>query len=180
MHPICYRTTIYDHGTIHADSTSNMDIRDRFSRLKKRVERLGSKQKLGSAGADVDGESVSSDNPLPQPEPHVVVDDREGNKTDEGGQQAGTSDQPPQPDEPELLLANKGENDQRVGKACINERKVSPMDSHPHSDIEVGEGSGPHLGRNGDDGEEGGGIYPRSSSPLVLHSREPDGMLIPR
>jgi len=94
-----------------------MDIRDSFSRLKKRVKRLGRKQKLGRAGADIDGESVGSDNPLPQPQPHVVVDDREGNEADVGGQQAGTTDQPPQPDEAELSLAGRGENDQGVGEA---------------------------------------------------------------
>jgi len=157
-----------------------MDIGDSFSRLKKRVKHMGRKQKLGRAEADVDGESVGSDNRLPQPEPHVVANDGEGNGADEDGQQGGPMDQPPQPDEPKLSLANGGENDQGAGEADVDGRKVSPMYSHPHSDVEVGVGNGPRQGRNGDDGEEYGEIYPRSPSPLVLYSGEPDGMLIPQ
>jgi len=157
-----------------------MDIRSSFYRLKKRVKHLGGKQKLGGAGADVDGESVGSDNPLPQPEPYVVADDGEEDGTDEGGQQAGPMYQPPQSGEPKLLLANGGENDQEVGVVDIDGRKVSPMHSHPHSDIEVRVGSRPHLGRDGDDGEENVEVYPRASSPLVLYSGESDGVLTPQ
>jgi len=152
-----------------------MDIRSSFYRLKKRVKHLGGKQKLGGAGADVDGESVGSNNPLPQPEPYVVADDGEEDGTDEGGQQAGPMYQPPQAGEPKLSLANGGENDQGAGMVEIDGRKVGPTHPHPHSDIEVEVGSGPRQGQNGDDGE----VYPHSSSPLVLYSGEPDGMLIP-
>jgi len=155
-----------------------MDIRDSFSRLKKRVKRLGRKRKPGRVGGDIDGESVGSDNPLSQPQPHV--DDGEENRTDERGQQAGPMDQPSQPGGLGLLPANGSENDQGAGEADIDERKGSLMHSHPHSDIEAAVGSGPHRGRNGDDGEEDGEIYPRLPSPLVLYSGEPDGMLIPQ
>jgi len=154
-----------------------MDI---FNRLKKRVKHRGGKQKLGGAGVDVDGESVGSDNPLPQPEPYVVADDGEEDGTDEGGQQAGPMYRPPQAGEPKLSLANGGENDQGMGVVDIDGGKVSLMHSHPHSDIEVGVGSGPGRGRDGDDGEENGGVYPRSSSPLILYSGELDGMLRPQ
>ena len=148
-----------------------MDIRNPFSRLKKKVKRLGNKQKPGIAGADADGESAGPDNPLPRPEPHVV-----GNRADEGGEQAGPTDQPPQLDEPELLLANRGENDPGAGEADIDGRKASSMHLHPPSDAEVWAGSGPCQGGDEDE-EEDGQFYSRSSSPSVQHSGEPNGVL---
>jgi len=155
-----------------------MDIRNPFSRLKKKVKRLGTKQKPGRPGTDADGESARLDNLFPQLEPHVVANGGEGNGADEGGRQAGPTDQPPQLDEPELLLANRGKND-RVGETYIDGRKVSPMYSHLHLDVGIEVGSKPCQGGNRDDEEEGGQIYPHPPSPSVLHSGEPDGVLTP-
>jgi len=157
-----------------------MDTRNPFSRLKKKVKRLGNKLKPGRAGADTDGESAGSGNPLPQPELHVVANDGEGNGADEGGQQAGPTDQPRQLDEPELSLANEGENDQGVGEAYIDGGGVDPMYSHPHLDIEIEVGSKPCRGQHGDDKEGDGQIYPHSLHPSVPHGGEPDGVLTPQ
>jgi len=154
-----------------------MDIRNSFSRLKKKVKRLGNKQKPGIAGANADGESAGPDNPLPRPEPHVVANDGEGNRADKGGEQASSMDQPPQLDEPELLLANRGENDPGAGEADIDGRKASSMHLHPPSDAEVWAGSGPCQGGDEDDGEEDGQFHSRSSSPSVQHSGDPNGVL---
>ena len=178
--PICYRTAIYDRGTFHADPTPNMDTRNPFSRLKKKVKRLGNKQKQGRTGADFDRESVGPDNPLPQSEPHIVVDDRERNGTNKGVQQASTMDQPPQLYESEVFPADGGESDQGVGEADVGGRKVSPMYLHLHSDVEARVGSRPCQGWNGGAGEENGEVYCPSSSLLVLHSGDPNGMLIPQ
>jgi len=156
-----------------------MDIRNSFSRLKKKVKRLGNKQKPGGAGADNGGESTGPDNPLPQPEHHIMANDGEGDGADDGGQQAGPTDQPPQPDEPELLPANGGENDQGVGEAYTDGRKVSPICSHPHLDAEIEVGSKPHRGGNGHGGEEDRQVYPHPLPPSVQHSGEPDGVLMP-
>jgi len=156
-----------------------MDTRNPFSRLKKKVKRLGNKLKPGRAGADTDGESAGSGNPLPQSEPHVVTNDGEGNEADEDGQQAGPTDQPPQPDEPELSLANEGENDRGVGEAYIDEGGVGPMYPRPHLDVEIEVGSKPCRGQNGDDGEEDRQIYPHSLFPPVPHGGEPDGVSTP-
>jgi len=153
-----------------------MDIRDSFSRLKKKVKHLGSKQKPGKTGADVDGGSVDPDSPLLQPEPHVVVDDGEGNGADGNGKQTGPADRPPQPDEPELVSTNRSENDQEGAEAGINGRGVSTMYLHLHSDVEVGVGTGPSRDGNGADGEEGGQSHSRSFPPSISHDGEPDGV----
>ena len=149
-----------------------MDIRNSFSRLKKKVKHMGSKQKPGRTGADVDRESVDPGNPLPRSEPHVVADDGEGNGVDDDGQQVGPTDQPPQPDEPELVSANGGKIDQGEGEVDVDWRKVTPMYSQPHQDVEVGAGSGPCR-----EGEEDGKIYPCLSAPSIPHSGEHNGAL---
>jgi len=156
-----------------------MDIRNPFSKLKKKLKRLGNKLKQGRTGADTNGESAGSVNPLPQPEPHVVANDGEVNGADEGGQQAGPTDQPPQLDEPELSLANEGENDQGVGEAYIDGGGVDPMYSHPHSDVGIEVGSKPCRGQNGDDEEEDRQICPHPLFPPVPHGGEPDGVSTP-
>jgi len=156
-----------------------MDIRNPFSRLKKKVKRLGNKQKPGRPGGVADGESAGPDNLFPQPEPHVVANGGEGNGADEGGQQAGPTDQPLQPDEPELLPADGGENERGAGEAYTDGRKVSPVYSHPHLDVGIEVGSKPRRGGSGDDREESGQVYPHPPSPSVLHGGEPDGVLTP-
>ena len=153
-----------------------MDIRNSFSRLKKKVKHLGSKQKLGRTGVNVDGESVDPDDLLPQPDHHVAAGDGEWSGADEDGRQASSMDQPPQLDEPEALLANRGEHDQLGGgEAEIDGRKIRPMYSRSHSDIGVGAGSGPYRDGNGTGGEDDGEFYSCSSTPSISHGGEPDG-----
>jgi len=170
-HAHCHRTTIYDRGTIRANPTRTMDIRNSFSKLKKKVKHLGSKQKPGKTGADVDPE-----NPLPQPESHVVADDGEGNGADGDGQLTGPIDQPPQSDKPELVPANGSENDKGGGEADIDGRRVNSMYSHLHSDVEVGAGIVPCRDGNEADGEEGGQSNSHSSPPSISRGGEPDGV----
>jgi len=145
---------------------------------KKKVKHLGSKHKPDGTGSDVEGEITNTTSPSPQPGPYVVADDGGGNGVDADGQKAGSTDQPPQPDELEPMPANRGEIDQGGGEADVGGRKVGPMYSHPHPDIEVGVGSGPGREGVGVDGEEGGQIYSRSSAPSIPHSGEPDGALM--
>jgi len=176
--PICYRTTIYNRSTIRADPTPDMDTRNSFSRLKKKVKRLGSKLKPGRTGADIDEENTNPTNPPPQPGLHVVADDEDGSETDADGQQAGSTDQPPQPDEPEPVPANGDENDQGGGEADVDGRKVGPMDLRSHPDVEVGAGSQPGQEGNGGEVEGGGQIHSHSPTPSIPHTGEPDGALM--
>jgi len=156
-----------------------MDIQNSFSRLKKKVSKhLGSKRKPGKTGADFDGESANPTDPPPRPGSYVVADDGSGNGAGAGGQQTGLIGQPPQPDEPEPMPANRGENDQRGGQADIDGREVSQTHSRPHPDVEVGAGSGPGREGNGADREEDGHFYPRLPTRSILHRGEPDGALM--
>jgi len=153
-----------------------MDTRNPFSRLKKKVKRLGTKQKLGRTGVNVVGESVDPDDLLPLPDHHVAGDEGEPSRANEDEQQASSMDQPPQLDEPEALLASRGEHDQLGGgEGDIDGRRVGPVYSRSHSDIGVGAGSGPCRDGNGTDGENGGQIYSCSSAPSISHGGEPDG-----
>jgi len=174
-----YPTAIYHYRTVHADPTLDMDVQNSLSRFKKKVKRLGSKQKLGRTGANIDGESANPTNPPPRPGHDAVLDSGGGNTAEVGGQQASSTDHPPQPDDPELVPANRGENNQGGGGADTNGRKISLMYLPPHSDIEpeVGAGSEPCRDGNRADGEEDEQFYSRSSTPSVPHSQESNGML---
>ena len=129
-----------------------MGVRDSVSRLTKKVRRLGSKHKPGRAGADSDGGSVDPVDPLLRPEPQVVAGDGGGNISEAGGRQAYSTDQPLQPNEPELVPAGRSEDGQGEREAGIDEGGVGQRHSHIHSDVEVGVGSGP--GREGSEGPD--------------------------
>ena len=143
----------------------------------KKVQHLGTNQKPERTGTNVDGESVELDDPLPQPESHVVANDGEWNETNEDGQQARPTDQLPQPGEPELVLTNRSGNEQGGGEADIDGRKASPIRSRPHSDIEVGAGSGPCRDGNGADGEEDTQVHSHSSPLSTPHGGKHNGAL---
>jgi len=158
-----------------------MDIRNSFSRLKKKVKHLGSKQKPGRTGADVDEESANPMNPPQRPGPYVVAGGGGGNGADADGQQASSTDQPPQPYDQELVPANEGENDKGGGEVDIDGRKFSQVYSRPHSDVEAAVdsevGSEPCRDGYGADGEEGRQFYSCLSTHSIPHSGEPDGAL---
>ena len=153
-----------------------MDLRDSFSKLRKKIKHLGRKHKPDRTGVDADGESVKSANPLPRPEPHAEADDRKGNKADTDGWPAHSQDRHPQPDEPERVPASGTEYAQQGGEAGVDGRKLGLTDLHPSPDIEGWMGSGPS--REGDvaDGREGEQVYSRSSTPSNPHGGEPDGV----
>jgi len=152
-----------------------MDIRDSFSRLKRRVKHIGGKRKPDRIGSDIDGESVSATNPLPRPEPHVVAGCGEEDGADTTGWQACSTGQPPQSDEPELVPASGNEND-RGGDAGVDGEKVSPGYSHPRPDVEVRAGGGPDLGGNEAEGEGYRELYSCSFIPSTPCSEELDGV----
>ena len=160
------------HKHLHRYDTG-MDIRNSFSRLKKKVKRLGNKHKPDRTGSDIDGESVGAATPLPRPEPHIAMDDSEGNGTDTGGLEVCSTDQPRQPDEREPVPVSRSEND-RGGEVDVDGGEISLVYSYPHPDVDVGAGSGPGRKGSGAEGEEDGQFYHRSSAPPTPHSREPD------
>ena len=139
-----------------------MDIRDSFSRLKKKLKLplAGSRHKPGRAGAGCDGDPTNS---LPRPKPHVVDHDRE---------EARSTDRLSQPNELEPVPAHGSEN----GRGEREGRGVSQKDSHPRPNVEAGAGSG--HGREGDDdsGEEVERVYPSLPAPSIPYDGEIDGM----
>ena len=153
-----------------------MDVRNSFSRLKKKVKRIGGKRKPDRTEAGVDGKSVDSANSLARPEHHVVAGDGEGNAANADGQHACSMDRPLQPGEPELEPASGVENGQGAGEADFDGGEVSTVYSHLHPDAEAGAGSGPSQGENGVDEAGDEQFYSCSSTPSTPRSGEPDGM----
>ena len=155
-----------------------MDIRDSFSRLKKKIKRpfTGRKRKPGKIGADAGGGRVDPADSLSQPEPHIIAggsNNREDNGADEGGLQARSTDQPPQPDESEPVPACGGENDQQRGEAEVDGGEAGKSHSHPQPDAEAMAEIGPS--REGNDAKEAKieGVTP---TPSILRNEKPDGM----
>ena len=144
-----------------------MDLRDSFSKLKKKFKhRLpGSGSKPETTHVDADGERVDpTSSPLPKPGPHAV-----GSGANEDGWQVhSTTDRPPQPDKPEPVPESGSEKDQGA-----DGREFSQRDSPLPSDAGVAVGGG--LGRRRDDagGEKVEGVSP-SPSTRILRGKKPD------
>ena len=64
----------------HLHRNTDMEFRDSFSRLKKKVKHrlTGNKPKLSETGTDVGGERVDSTSSRPRSEPHFVADGGSG------------------------------------------------------------------------------------------------------
>jgi len=151
-----------------------MDLRQSFSRLKKKVKLLGSKRKPGRTRLDANEEGVDSANPLPRPEPHIVAGDGEGSGVDVSGEGVCSTDRPPQSDGTEPVPAGGREGDQAGGGVDVGGEEVTQRCSPPHSDIQIVAESGP--GRAGGDAseEEEEQFHSCSSTPSTPRSREPD------
>ena len=157
-------------------SDVDMDIRDSFTKLKKKVKKvghLGSRRKPDRTGPDDDGEGIDLADPLPRPGTHVVTGDREGSESEAGGRQASSTEQPPQPDE--LVPVPASGSNYEQGEAVVDGNKASLMCLHPHQGVGIGAGSGPSQERDGAEGEEDEEFYSCSSNPSTPHSGEPDG-----
>ena len=150
-----------------------MSVRNSFSKLKKKVKRIGSKRKPDRIGADTTGESIDPGNPLLRPEPHFVAGDGGGDGVDTDGWQTHSTDQPSQPDEPRPVPAGGNGAGEGSGEASTYGRDINQMGSHPYPDVEVVAGSGPSQEGNPASGER---VYPRSSHPPIPCSGEPDSM----
>ena len=134
-----------------------MDIRDSFSRLKKKLKNRHKPRRTGV------GPGGGSTNSLPLSKPYIVDRDRE---------EIHSTDRPPQPDELEPLPAYGSANCQGKGE----EGGVSQDHSRPRPNIEVEAGSGRGREGNDDSGKKVGGVYPSPSTPSILRDGEPDGM----
>ena len=149
-----------------------MDIRDSFSRLKKKLKHPGSKRKPDRTGADSARESVDPAGLLSRPAPHVIADsghNQGDNGANAGEHQSRSTDPPPPPDVPERVPADESEGNQR------GEAKADGRYSHLRPDVEVAAGS--ESGREGDatDGEKIGQVYRSPPIPSIVHSGKPDG-----
>ena len=161
-----------------------MGIRDSFSRLKKKLKHplTGKKRKSDKTGADAGGEWVDSASSLSRLEPPVVAGGshaREDNGANADERQVSSTDQTPQPDEPESVPARGSKGDQEGGDVDFDRRELSQVHPHPHSDVEVEVGSGPNGEGDGVDGEKVEQVDPSPSAFPTSHDGESDGMRTP-
>ena len=148
-----------------------MDMREPFSKLKKKIKHrlTGSKHKPGGTQTDAGGKRVDATGSLPRPEPHVVVGgghDQEGSGANVVGGHVFSTNQPPQPDEPVPVPA-RGSEDQEEGDASVDEGKDSQ-----------GYLAGSGLRREGGGADEGKveQVHPPPSTPSLVPGGKPDGM----
>ena len=158
-----------------------MDIRDSFSRLKKKLKHptTGRKPEPGKTRADASGERVDSAGSLPRPEPHIVAGDsrsQEENDTSVDRQRLCSPDQHPQPDQPESVPTRGGEYDEEGGEADADRKEEDRTYSHSRSDVEavVGGGRGREGNHAGEESVER--AHPSPSIPSIPHDGKPDGM----
>jgi len=169
----------------HLGHITDMDLRDSFSELKKKVKQrlVGKERKPDGKEAGADGEIVGPTSSLPRPEPHVVAGDGEGSGDNADERQSCPTDPPPQPEELGPVLVGRSENDQGVGGVDVDGREVSQNYPPLHSDFKVAMGSGPGRG-DGVDEEERGGItnsvnsWLLQSLPLIILPDDTDNPVV--
>jgi len=128
------------------------DIRDSFSRTKKKIKQrlTGSKLKPDITGADTRGEIIDSTGSLLLPGPRVTVGgghDQGGNGADTGGRQAYSMD--------------LGRREVDIGGGGSSQR-------HSYSDVEAG-----MANRRSGKVER---VYPSTSTPQIPSRAKPDGV----
>ena len=161
-----------------------MDMRDSFSKLKKKLKHplTGRKNKPSGTGVDTGEERLDPAGSLPRSGPHVVAGggpnrDEDGAKADRW--QVRPTDllsQFPQPDQSEPVPARGSENYQEGGEEGVGGGGVSQDHSHPQPGAEVVVGGGPSRGGNDTDGEKTEWVYPSPSTPSIQRSGKPDGV----
>jgi len=146
------------------------NIRDSFSRLKKKIKHplRRTRHKPDGAGSDASGERTASSSPLPRPEPPVVVGgdhDRGGNGTNADRRQVRSTDRAP-----ESLPAGGSDNDRQRGEVDVDGREASQRSSRLDPDANVDVALRIRLGR------EVEGVHPSPSAPPIPHSGKPDSV----
>jgi len=148
------------------------DIRGSLSKMKKKAKHLltGKKRKPDGTATNP-GEGVNPASSVPQPEPHVVVDesyDGEGDKADAAEEPVFSTDQPPQQGGPESVPEHGSDGGQEGGEADLYGGEASQMDWHPHPDVEISVGSEYSAG-------EFEGVYLFPSASSISHDGRFDG-----
>jgi len=147
-----------------------MDIRESFSRLKKKLKHPGSKHKPDRTMANSRGEREDFPASASLPVPHVVVGG--GHSRGEDGANAGerwtsSTDRPPLPDVPAPVLAGGCEGNEGGEDGSVDGVEVSQRHPRPHSDVKVVVGTGPGLKGNGSYGENVGQVHHPPSNPSI-------------
>jgi len=170
---------LLSHHHLHRPNT-DMEFRDTFSRLKKKVKyRLTrSKPKPNETGTNAGGERVDPMGSLPRAEPHVAAGgshDQRGDGANVVGGQVTSTVRLLQPDEPGSAPTCGSVNDQERKGADVD-REVEKTHWHRYSvDVEVGEGSGP-AERKDIDREKVERVHPSPSTTSIPQDGKSDSM----
>ena len=155
-----------------------MESRNPFSKLKKKVKHrlTEKKQKPNKTEADVGEEGVDSAGSRPGSAHPAVAGgshDQQGKDPNPDGNQGLSTIRLPQPDQPSSMQGRGSGNDQERGGADVDRGEVEQTHSHLHSDVEVGEGSGPAEGKDigGKTVEQ---VDPSPAATSIPHDGKPD------
>ena len=159
-----------------------MDLRDSFSRLKKKLRDplRGRKSKPDRTVGGVGGERVDPADLLLRSDSHVTASNThnidEGGP-DAGGRQAHSTDRLPQPaDRPKPVPARESDYEQEGGKSDVDGREANQACPHLHSGVEVAAGSGPNREGNEADGRKVERVCPSPSTLSILRGGGSHGM----
>ena len=156
-----------------------MDIRESFSRLKKKFKRAGRKRKPEGTGTDSGGESVNPAGLLSRPVSHIVAGSsrsRDDNGSDADVRREYSIGRLPTPSMQESVSARGGDDCQGGKEGGVDGWEESQRHSHLHSDIEVAVGSESGQGGNGVNGENIRQVDLSPSTPSIMYSGKPDSM----
>ena len=147
---------LLSHNHLRQPST-DMDIRESFSRLKKKLKHPGTGRRSDRARADPGRETVDPASSLSRQLPHVVEGDdyHQEDRTYMERQRIRTTGAPPPPDVLQPAPARGNVHKEGGGEGPgVGRGEAGQKYLHPHSDIGVVMESGPGREGGGADGEK--------------------------
>ena len=160
-------------------SNTDMEFRDSFSRLKKKVKRRLTGSKQNKTGSDVCGETVESTGPRAGSDPRVVIGRRpqpRRKRIQRRRRSRPFGDSTPSTGWARFCARTwgGGVSDRERRGTDVDRREVEREHSHLHpADVEVAEGGGPAEGKD-IDWENVKRVHPSPSTIPILHDRKPD------
>jgi len=148
-------------------ASTDMDMREAFSRLRKKIPRSGSKRKPDRTGADTSGERADAMGSPPPSDHHLVVGGGQGRRASTDGWLAHLMDRPQQTNYPEPVPARVSETDRGGREAGVDGGEISQRHR-------VGPGSRPSRDGKDVDTEGVGRVYLSPSTPSDPHSGKPN------
>ena len=152
-----------------------MDMRESFSRLKKKLKHPGSKHKSGRTGANSRENRESPPTSPSLPVPHVVAGGSHSRGEDGAnacGRHISSTARPPLPGVPGPVVAGGSEGNEGGGDGGVDGVEISQRHLHPYSDVKVMVGSDPGWEGNGSYEGNVGRVHPSPPTSSIQLSEK--------